>query len=67
MPATIEPYDKVLIVCEGGTEVNYFKGLIGDLKLSTVNIEILDIKQNTPLSNFVKISKGFIGFFIMKQ
>jgi hypothetical protein len=24
--ATIEPYDKVLIVCEGGTEVNYFKG-----------------------------------------
>jgi hypothetical protein len=43
-----EPYDKVLIVCEGGTEVNYFKGLIGDLKLSTVNIEILDIKQNTP-------------------
>jgi hypothetical protein len=37
-----------LIVCEGGTEVNYFKGLIGDLKLSTVNIEILDIKQNTP-------------------
>jgi hypothetical protein len=30
------------------TEVNYFKGLIGDLKLSTVNIEILDIKQNTP-------------------
>jgi hypothetical protein len=30
------------------SQVNYFKGLIGDLKLSTVNIEILDIKQNTP-------------------
>ncbi|VVH66279.1 hypothetical protein BSPLISOX_2257 [uncultured Gammaproteobacteria bacterium] len=43
-----EPYDKVLIVCEGRTEINYFEGLIKDLKLSTVNIEILDIKQNTP-------------------
>jgi hypothetical protein len=30
------------------TEINYFEGLIKDLKLSTVNIEILDIKQNTP-------------------
>jgi len=51
-PPTKEDYDRVLIVCEGKTEVNYFKELIGYLKLSTVNIEILDIKQTTPDSLF---------------
>jgi hypothetical protein len=44
-----ESYDRVLIVCEGSkTEINYFNELIKDLKLSTVNIKILDIKQTTP-------------------
>ncbi len=44
-----QPYDRVLIVCEGKkTEINYFNELIKDLKLSTVNIQILDIKQTTP-------------------
>lgn len=48
-PRIKEPYDRVLIVCEGSkTEINYFDELIKDLKLSTVNIEILDIKQTTP-------------------
>lgn len=36
-----QPYDRILIVCEGSkTEPNYFKGLRDELKLSTVNIEI---------------------------
>lgn len=36
-----QPYDRVLIVCEGSkTEPNYFKSLRDDLRLSTVNIEI---------------------------
>ncbi|MDC9715042.1 MAG: RloB family protein [Gammaproteobacteria bacterium] len=44
-----EPYDRVLIVCEGKeTEINYFNGLIRHLKLSTVNIKVQDIKQTTP-------------------
>ncbi len=47
-PQSREPYDKVLIVCEGKTEQLYFQGLINDLELSTANIKILDPKQNTP-------------------
>lgn len=45
-----EPYDRVLIVCEGKTELLYFQGLINKLKLSTANIEIINPKQNTPNS-----------------
>ncbi len=48
-----QPYDSVLIVCEGSKmEINYFNGLINHLKLSTVNIQMLDIKQTTPDSLF---------------
>lgn len=37
-----EPYDKVLIVCEGErTEPNYFKGLKNHLRLKTANVAIV--------------------------
>ena len=37
-----EPYDKVLIVCEGEkTEPNYFKGLRNHLRLKTANVAIV--------------------------
>ena len=37
-----EPYDMVLIVCEGGkTEPNYFQEIRDDFKLSTANIRIV--------------------------
>ncbi|SFV87490.1 hypothetical protein MNB_SUP05-SYMBIONT-5-604 [hydrothermal vent metagenome] len=50
-----QPYDRVLVVCEGSkTEINYFNSLVDSLKLSTVNIQILDIKQTTPDSLFRK-------------
>jgi hypothetical protein len=35
-----DPYDMVLIVCEGKTEESYFKGLIRDLKLNTANVQV---------------------------
>jgi len=55
---TRQSYDRVLIVCEGSkTEINYFKHLINRLKLSTINIEILDIKQTTPNSLFKEAKK----------
>ncbi|CAB5498162.1 hypothetical protein AZO1586I_293 [Bathymodiolus thermophilus thioautotrophic gill symbiont] len=60
--ATRESYDRVLIVCEGKeTEINYFNKLIEDLKLSTVNIEILDIKQTTPDSLLRKAKELYEG------
>jgi hypothetical protein len=38
-----DPYDKVLIVCEGEkTEPNYFSGLIDHLRLNTANVKIAD-------------------------
>jgi hypothetical protein len=44
-----EPYDRVLIVCEGSkTELNYFQELVKRLRLSSVNIKIIDTKQTTP-------------------
>lgn len=55
---TREPYDIVLIVCEGSkTEIEYFNGLIKDLKLNTVNVKILDIKQTTPDSLCKKVKE----------
>ena len=37
-----DPYDKVLIVCEGEkTEPNYFKGLRNHLRLKTANVAIV--------------------------
>lgn len=39
-----EPYDTVLIVCEGEkTEPNYLKGLCDELKLNTANIKLLGL------------------------
>ena len=39
---TREPYDRVLIVCEGAkTEPNYFTELANHYKLSTANVEIV--------------------------
>lgn len=35
-----EPYDRVLIVCEGSTEKYYFEGLVFSLGLSSANIRI---------------------------
>ena len=35
-----DPYDVVLIVCEGRTEENYFKGLVNELQLNTANVLI---------------------------
>jgi len=53
-----QPYDRVLIVCEGKkTEINYFRGLIDNLKLNTANIKILDINKNTPDSLFKAVEK----------
>jgi hypothetical protein len=44
-----ESYDRVLILCEGKkTEINYFESLRKHLKLSSINIEVLDTKQTTP-------------------
>jgi hypothetical protein len=40
-PPTREPYDTVLIVCEGEkTEPNYFNGLITTYRLSSANVRI---------------------------
>lgn len=37
-----EPYDLVLIVCEGAkTEPDYFRALISELRLSTANVEVI--------------------------
>ena len=39
--ATLEPYDRVLIVTEGvKTEPNYFDGLVSYYQISTANVEI---------------------------
>ena len=35
-----DPYDMVLIVCEGETEEKYFKGLVDALQLNTANVLI---------------------------
>lgn len=47
-----EPYDVVLIVCEGTkTEPNYFRGIRNELRLSTANIKIVENKSGSaPLS-----------------
>lgn len=46
-----EPYDRVLIVCEGTkTEPYYFRGLRLDYRLSSANIEIMPADGTDPLS-----------------
>jgi hypothetical protein len=49
---TKEPYDVVLIVCEGSkTEPNYFKGLRAAYKLSSTNVDIVPPEYgNDPVS-----------------
>lgn len=55
-----DPYDLVLIVCEGSkTEPNYFRSLCDEYQLNTANIEIMPCKSgNDPLS--------IVGFSIEK-
>ena len=46
-----EPYDKVLIVCEGSkTEPNYFRGLIDYFKLKSANVAIDGSCGSSPCS-----------------
>ena len=46
-----EPYDRVLIVCEGEkTEPNYFRELCAHYRLSTANIEVTQGEGNDPVS-----------------
>jgi hypothetical protein len=46
-----EPYDRVLIVCEGGkTEPNYFTKLAIALQLSSVNVRVLSAPGTDPMS-----------------
>ena len=46
-----EPYDRVLIVCEGKkTEPYYFRGLRLHYRLSSANIEIMPADGTDPLS-----------------
>ena len=44
-----EPYENILIVCEGEkTEINYFKDLKSHELLTSVNIEIISAKHSNP-------------------
>lgn len=55
-----EPYDKVLIVCEGEkTEPHYLMELRGHLKLSQANIKIDPNSDSSPTS-VVKYTKELI-------
>jgi hypothetical protein len=48
---TREPYDTVLIVCEGSkTEPNYFNGLKSAHRLSSANIEVTNAPGTDPMS-----------------
>jgi len=48
--ATKQPYDRVLIVCEGTkTEPLYFRSLIDDYKLSNANIKVEPSPDSCPL------------------
>ncbi len=44
-----EPYDRVLVVCEGITEKHYFDGLVFFLGLSSANIEIIPSRRTDPI------------------
>ena len=46
-PRHREPYDRVLIVCEGMTEKIYFEGLVYSLGLSCANIRISPSNKGT--------------------
>ncbi|MGH7961516.1 MAG: RloB family protein [Burkholderiales bacterium] len=52
-----EPYDVVLIVCEGErTEVGYLKGLRNALHLSSANIEVVPSGRGTDLVSVVRLA-----------
>jgi len=54
-----EPYDYVLIVCEGGkTEPHYFKALIAAERLSSANIHVTSGGGHTDPVSIVKIAEG---------
>ena len=56
-----EPYDRVLIVCEGKkTEPYYFTGLRLHYRLSSANIEIMPANGTDPLS-IVSFAKARLG------
>lgn len=56
-----EPYDTVLIVCEGAkTEPNYFNGLKGFYRLSSANIEVTKAPGTDPMS-VVKYSEALMN------
>lgn len=44
-----EPYDRLLIVCEGLTEKHYFDGLVFSLGLSSANIRISPSRKTDPV------------------
>lgn len=50
-PAKREPYELILIVCEGSeTEPNYFENLRETENLSSVNVEITGKSGSDPMS-----------------
>lgn len=58
--ASREPYDRVLIVCEGlKTEPNYLGELIDDLKLNTANISVDGSCGSSPKSVLEHAEKFF--------
>ena len=49
--SSIEPYDRILIVCEGDkTEPTYFSRLIKFLELSTANVHVIAADGSDPKS-----------------
>jgi hypothetical protein len=44
-----EPYDRLLIVCEGLTEKHYFEGLVFFLGLSSANIRVSPSRKTDPV------------------
>ena len=48
-----DPYDVVLIVCEGETEEKYFKGLVAALQLNTANVRIPNNTRGSSPRNVV--------------
>lgn len=45
------PYETVLIICEGETEVGYFKGLIQAQRLNTANVAVMpSVAGSAPIS-----------------
>lgn len=53
-----DPYDMVLIVCEGETEEKYFKGVVNELQLNTANVLI---PNNTAGSSPRKVVEFAVG------